>query len=452
MTAVGPAIARSGAFLAILGLMLLLRRTVPADVVATFRTTGLALGFALVAATLLGNLSERLRLPKLSGYLFFGLLCGPYVANLLTPVMARQLQLVNGVAITLIALIAGLEINLSRLRSRLHQLVVFGGTTIGCMFAGLLLLFVIAWPWLPIAPEAAGLQRIALPLVLTTLVVSFSPTVTIAVIAESRARGPLSELVMAVTILADLVLILVFTFAMQFARSVSGSILAEDVSLLTRIAWEIMGSLSYGALLGSLFALYLRRVGREVTVVLLGLCALITGTASLLHFEALLVALAAGLVVENIAPPQGDALRDAVERSALPLLVVFFVAAGANLDLDALSELGVLAIGVALVRLLGIWLGTRTGRRAAGLEMSEVGGSWTGLIAQAGVTFGLAHIVAQEFGGWGARVQALVVATSALHVLVGPILFRAALAQAGEIGRLDVGPERAEQLADATSP
>jgi Kef-type K+ transport system membrane component KefB len=259
--------------------------------------------------------------------------------------------------------------------------------------------------------------------------------------------------VLAVVILADLALIFMFTFGMQFARWASALTPDDDVGLLARLMWEIVGSLAYGALLGSLFALYLRFVGKEVTVVLLALCALITGTAAWLHFEPLLVALAAGLVVENVAPPEGDELRDAVERSALPVLVVFFVAAGANLNLDALAEIGLVALGVSLVRLLAIRWGTRLAGRAARLPAETSSAAWTGLVAQAGVTFGLATIVATEFGEWGARVQTLVLATSGLHVLVGPMLFRVALSQAGEIGQLDraESTEPAERL-DAGIP
>ena len=40
-----------------------------------------ALGFALIAAVLAGDLVERLALPRVSGYLLFGLLCGPFVAT-----------------------------------------------------------------------------------------------------------------------------------------------------------------------------------------------------------------------------------------------------------------------------------------------------------------------------------------------------------------------------------
>jgi hypothetical protein len=60
-----------------------------------------------------------------------------------------------------------------------------------------------------------------------------------------------------------------------------------------------------------------------------------------------------------------------------------------------------------------------------------------GLVSQAGVPLGLTTIVASEFPGWGTSVQTLLVAMIALHELVGPMLFRTALAQAGEIGRLD---------------
>ena len=81
------------------------------------RATGLALGFALIAAALTGALFEKIHLPRVSGYLIFGLLCGPYLGNIITRPMARDLQIVNGLAIALIALIAGLELNFARLQT-----------------------------------------------------------------------------------------------------------------------------------------------------------------------------------------------------------------------------------------------------------------------------------------------------------------------------------------------
>ena len=135
------------------------------------RPTALALGFALIAAALTGALFEHARLPRVSGYLVFGMVCGPYVANIITQPRARDLQLVTGLAIALIALIAGLELNYQRLKPRLAAMTRFGAWIVALMYAVMVPLLWLAWPWLPIAPDAHGVSRIAMALLLATVVV-----------------------------------------------------------------------------------------------------------------------------------------------------------------------------------------------------------------------------------------------------------------------------------------
>jgi Kef-type K+ transport system membrane component KefB len=403
------------------------------------RATALALGFALIAAALTGELFERLHLPRVSGYLVFGMVCGPYLGNIITRPMARDLQLVNGLAIALIALIAGLELNYRRLKPRLAAMAGFGAITIALMYAMLLPLLWFAWPWLPIYPEASGIARVALAVLLTTVIVSFSPTVTIAVIADTRSRGPLSEMALAVVVITDLALIVLFSVAMQFVRLTLGSDEADGAGLLVRLAWEILGSFAFGAVLGAVFAFYLRYVGLEQTIAVVVLCVLLAVLGPFLHFEPLLAALAAGLVIENIAQPSGDALKDAVERGALPILVVFFAAAGASLHLDALATVGLTAAAIAAVRLASIRASTAAAVRFSGVAPATGQMVWMALVSQAGVTLGLTILVAREFPDWGLKVQSLMVALIAMHELVGPVLFRAALSRAGEIGQMDDG-------------
>ena len=79
-------------------------------------TTALALGFTLVVAMVTGELLRRFQLPRLTGYLLFGVLIGPYLGNVITEPMARQLQTINGIATALIAFIAGLTLNFERHR------------------------------------------------------------------------------------------------------------------------------------------------------------------------------------------------------------------------------------------------------------------------------------------------------------------------------------------------
>ena len=92
--------------------------------------------------------------------------------------------------------------------------------TLVVAIVGVLVVGWIAWPWLPIAADAVGLERLAMLVVLVVIVVSFSPTMTAAVVADSGARGRLSDTVLAMVVLADLVMLVLFSVSMQLARAV----------------------------------------------------------------------------------------------------------------------------------------------------------------------------------------------------------------------------------------
>ncbi len=395
--------------------------------------TALALGFVLVIALIAGDLLRRFRLPRLSGYLLFGVLVGPYLGNVITEAMARELQTIIGVATTLIAMIAGLTVNLERLQRRVSGFARLTGMTLAVAMAGLLLVAWAAWPWLPIAPAATGLERLTMASLLAVIVISFSPTMTAAVISETGARGRFADLVLAMVVMADLVVLVLFSLLMQSARVVFSDGASSGVDVLIRFGWEIGGALAFGSLVGALLALYLRYVAREATLVLLVTCALLSQVGQAQGFAPLLASMAAGLVIQNVAVAQGDALRSALQGGALPVLVVFFVAVGTSLRLDTLLAAGVLAIGLGITRVVLIRLGVHVGTRVAGLAPEATAHVWTGLISQAGITLGLAAALAAEYPGWGSQVQMLLVALIVIDELIGPVLFRNGLQRAGEI-------------------
>ena len=393
--------------------------------------TALALGFTLLGAWIAGDLLRRFQLPRLTGYLIFGILVGPYVGNVITSSMTSQLQAVNGIATTLIALVAGLTISLERLRSRLAAIARFTAATLAIVSVGIALLLWFAWPWLPVSPASTGIQRAVMVSLLAIMIASVSPTMTAAVTTETDAGGRLGELVLAVVVLADLILLVLFSSSMQLARAT----FRPDVggpNLLVRFAWETGGALAFGALVGAVFSLYLRYFGRQVTLALLAMCALLSQVGSRQQFEPLLAALAAGLVIENVSVAQGDSLRGAVQRGAPPVLIIFFVAIGSSLRVDTLMTVWPVAVALAAVRTGLMRLGTRAGLNASAIDRNVGEHAWTGLISQAGITVGLASVVASEFPGWGNELQTLLIALIPIHELMGPVLFRRGLARARE--------------------
>ena len=301
------------------------------------------------------------------------------------------------------------------------------------MLSSLAALVWAAWPWLPILPDATGALRLGAAFTVAAVVATSSPIVVISVIADSRARGRLAELTLATTVLSNLLLVAVFAVAVEGVRWSSGA--AEPGLRVVAVAvWAVTGSLAFGALVGAIFALYMREIGRELTIVLLAACAVLGVVSRALALEPILASIAAGFVVTNAARPQGDALRVAIARGSLPVLVVFFAAAGASIDVGALAEGGALAIGLVLVRFGLLRLGTHLGARVAGLDDPLREAAWTGFISQAGISLGLAAAAASEFPDWGTRLQTLTVAIVAVHEIVGPIAFKAALSRLGEIG------------------
>ena len=281
-------------------------------------SSALALGVALLAASIAGWLLSFLHLPRITGYLVFGLLCGPSFANIITQSMARDLQLTNGFAIVVIAFLAGLQLNLGRFRPRLASLALFSVATVAVAWLGLLVVLWGVWQWLPIDGPLTGWTLVAAAGLTAAVLVSVSPTVTIAVIAESRARGAFTDLATAAVVLVELAAILLFAVVLQVSRGVFGSTATDAPVLLAAALWTLGGSIAFGALMGAIFGLYLRLVGREVTVVLLALAALVAGIGGGLQFEPLLAGLAAGLVARTALGGAGDVLRDAICAAPRP--------------------------------------------------------------------------------------------------------------------------------------
>jgi trehalose 6-phosphate synthase len=396
--------------------------------------TALGLGVALVSASIVGWLFEFLRLPRITGYLIFGLLCGPAVANLITEPMARDLRVVGGFAIGVIAFIAGLQLNLAKLRPRLGAIVKLSATTVVVALAGMSAAIFVLWRWLPFGTELTGVERAAASALVGALLVGVSPILTTAVIAESRARGPLATISTAVVVSVELLVIVFFAICLQVARNAFGTQPAQGLALALSTVWVIGGSVAFGGLLGSLFALYLRYVGREVTVVLLALFALFTGLGARLGFEPLLSGLAAGIVVQNVMGQAGDVLRDSIARGAMPVFVLFFAAVGASIQVDAVATLGITALAVSMLRAVLLRAGARFGARAARVDTPESHLVWRSFMSTSEMTLTLTALVAAEYPGWAGQLQTLMVAVVAMHELVGPIVFRATLSQLREIG------------------
>ncbi|MCC7008037.1 MAG: trehalose-6-phosphate synthase [Acidobacteria bacterium] len=399
----------------------------------------LGLGIALLSAVIAGWLCEFVRLPRITGYLALGLVSGPSLANLITASTARDLQAVSAFTLVLISVIAGLHLDFRAHRETWRGVFSLSILTMLATWAAMVLGFVLIWTWFPIFPDLGPAERATAAVLTALLVTTPAPAVTIAVIAEAGSRGPLTTLAAQVTVLMQLLGALLFAAYQVVLPAMFGAPSAHMTDVLIAGIWSVGGAAAFGLIAGAIFMLYLMYVGRELTVVFLALCLGLTGVVAPFGFEPFLAGLAAGILIQNVRPAAGEIMRDAAEHGAMPALVLFFAVRGASMHVEAVAAVGLSAAAVVAFRLLAMRAATRVSARLAGVDAPEVPLLWRALVPTAGTSLGLMALASTELPGWSANLQALIVAVVAINQLIGPIIFRATLVQAREIG-----PERGQ--------
>lgn len=400
------------------------------------------LGFLLLAGVVAGQVAALCGLSRVTGYIGLGLLVGPGALGIVRAADVVSLGFLNDAAIALIALTAGGELNLRRLRGAGRYLVSISLVQMATVFlcvSGVVLLLA---AWLPFTAGRDAALVTIIAVVLGAVAVSNSPAVAIAVITDTKSRGPLATAVLGVVVTLDVIVIVFFAGVLTAAHAALTPGRGLDPAFALTLVREIGGSVLVGVLLGSGVAAYLAWVRQHLVLFTVAVAWLAVELAGALHLEVLLLGLAAGFTLENLTPVRGDRFVRAVESASLPLYALFFALAGASVHIGALLPLWHWVLLLVGVRAVAIYAGTRGGARLGGAPEPVRRWAWLGSLSQAGVTLGMVTIVARSFPTWGAELKTFFVAMVTVHEIVGPIALNWALERAGEKGRAAEGPER----------
>ncbi|MFO0828045.1 MAG: cation:proton antiporter [Phycisphaerales bacterium] len=413
---------------------------------------GMTLGFLLLAGWITGELFRLASLPRISGYLLFGLLAGPTLPQFLggaapgalprwRPLLPAshlaQLHLVDALAIALIALMAGGELRIDLIRRTARAVFATIASSALMVFVLVGAVVFVATDLIGSMPAMRADAHLFVCVVIAAFAISNSPAVVIAVLKETRARGPMQALSLAGTIAKDMLLVAVVTAI----YAVGVNVLAPDVrtgsgaSRVLGVAWHLLGSIGLGAIVGAIVRVIIARVTIRMEIVVVALALATALVATSLGLAPLLVGLAAGFVLSNLWPQQSSPLFRSIGDIMLPVSVVFFANIGATLDLFALALVWPMALTIMAARLVGVWSGVTIGTRLGGVAPPARTWAWTAFVPQAGVSLALATEFRHTFGAfdWSHDTYVLLVALIALHELVGPPLFRFGLARCNEI-------------------
>ncbi|RMH44520.1 MAG: sodium:proton exchanger [Deltaproteobacteria bacterium] len=395
----------------------------------------LSFGFLLLSAMYAGELCAAIAVPRLTGYLAAGVVAGPFVLDLVSMDMAGALRMVNGVAIALIALTAGGELSVRRMKPLLRTI---RSMTVWAVLAGAVALTATVFALQPLIPAFDGIgtgAALALSAIVGVTLASQSPAVVMALLSETRADGPASQTMLALVVIADLVVIVLYALVSPLAQLAAGGGSVDVGQVVATIAWEIFGSAGIGLVIGVLLALFLAKVERGAVLFVVLVCAVVSEVGAVVHLDPLIVTLVAGIYLENVSRIDATSLIHELEAGSLPVYLVFFALAGAGLALDLLWGVAVPAAVIAVVRGAVFWWGCRRAARRTSAEPAVERYVWVGLLPQAGLALALALILRRSFASIGDELAALVLGVVALNQIVTPILLRIALVRAGEVGR-----------------
>lgn len=406
----------------------------------------LSFGFLLLAAYLLGDILSWVKFPKITGYIIAGVLAGPYALNFIAKDMVVELKLLDNLALAFIALSAGGELELAGLRRRCRSICLGVLFQVVGVFAGVFCMILLGRRFIPFLNDAQTPMLLAAAAVIGVLSIARSPSSAMAIISESKAKGPFTETTLGVTVVIDVLVIALFATTVSVGLTLVQPDVNIDIIFLITVGMELIGSILGGLVVGWAVAFYIERIGAEIPVFILAVAFLVTFFSDQFarfldafyeirfHFEPMLICMTAGFFIRNFTK-NGEFFMERLDRLSLPVYILFFSLIGASLNLYELRQTWVLAVLLAFVRGLFIWVSAWLSSRLSGDPPLFAKMSGFSYIAQAGVSLGLCGLLSRNFPDWGSAAAVTIVAMISINQVIGPVTFKYALERVGEARR-----------------
>jgi Kef-type K+ transport system membrane component KefB len=199
------------------------------------------------------------------------------------------------------------------------------------------------------------------------------------------------------------------------------------------LAWQLTGSVALGFLVGLMLAGWASRITEqgEMLILMAGSVLLCVGVARILDLSALIASLAVGGTMVNLHA-RSRRLFSALSRTDPPFYAIFFVIAGADLDVSLVPTMGVLGAYYLFARAVGKFAGARIGARWLGLNPVVQRLLGFGLMAQAGLAVGLVLTIDRRFPDYATVVTTVVLSSVVIYEMIGPISTKFAIIRSGE--------------------
>jgi Kef-type K+ transport system membrane component KefB len=392
-----------------------------------------SLGVILLLALAAGHLVKMLRVPEVTGYIGAGIVLGPSVLGWVSADNLAALEAFSEVALGLILFSLGTVFEIGHFRKSGRQLAILVLTEaalVALLVGGGALLSGRPWP---------------VALILGVVAIETAAASTLMVLRECNAQGELTDVLTGIFALDNVLCLVAFNLAAAAIRFSTAS--APFLDTFGPVVWQLAGSVALGYAAGFALSAWSTRVVEhgEQLILVIGCVLLCVGASHALGVSPMVANLAVGATVANLCGRSRPFLRS-LGQTDPPLYAIFFVLAGAELNLSLLGSLGVTGLIYVFGRLAGKFTGARLGARFSGASSHIRSHLPTAMFAQAGLAVGLVLAIERQLPRFAPELTTVILSSVIVFEIIGPFGVRWSLVRAGE-----QHPEEPDQTLDAIS-
>lgn len=379
-------------------------------------------GVILLMGLLFGGLVKAFKLPEVTGYLVAGIIIGPCVLKLINFEQIDSLQTFSTIALSFISFLIGSEFKLKYLKKLGIKPFVIG------IMASFLTMVLVSASCLIL-----GLSP-SFSLILGAIASSTAPASIMMIVKQYKARGELTNTMLSVVAIDDVISIIIFGFVIVVAEYLNNdsSTLIGLLEPFKEISLSIIIGIISGWLLG-----FVSKVLKSDSNIIALIIVFIFGTivvSDYLNISSLLVCMIQGAIFINAYNHKvTDKILDLVDYISPPLSIIFFVLSGASLDFSLIPSIGIIGIVYIFARTLGKIFGSMLGAKLVNSPKKVYNYLGPTLLSQTGISIGLVLLATPVIPNESKSLITIVVASSFIFDLFGPIVTKIMLKKAGDI-------------------
>lgn len=386
----------------------------------------LSLGLILLLGLVSSGIIRKIKMPTITAYLILGILLGPHLLDLISGNIIKFSGIISNVVLSFIAFSIGQNFSRERFRE-------IGKTVISITLGqglGAVVMVTAAIYFLTDKPFFVAICFGA-------LATATAPAAVVMVVREFKAKGKFTDTLLGVVALDDALGLIYFAFVLAIAKSMAGvreHILPVAFSGIVNGLVEVIGAIALGLFLGMVMSFFSKYVikSSELLIYTLGFILLDAGLSLYLDLSVLLSNMAMAAMLVNINRTNFK-FFESIRNIDAPFYLIFFVLAGANLELGLLKIMGSIGAIYIVARMVGKVSGAFISANMVGTSREIRNYLGIGLAPQAGIALGMAMIVKNVFPVEGSFIMSTIIATTVVYEIFGPVLTKYSLQAAGDI-------------------